>query len=123
MVPAVSAEPIPSGEVAMCYDVDVRVSAWQATEAGEGYHPMTGVANMNATDGQSGPKNAYYHWHNLTTGASGDAEGWGNGTAGASAMNVITGAGEIEITAEFVRKGLFFSVDNTGQCTGRVTIV
>lgn len=65
----------PSGEVALCFDGDVRVSAWQASQADARRDLIPGTLNMNATDGLAGPKQAYFHWRNLTTGAAGEAHG------------------------------------------------
>lgn len=114
----------PSGEVALCFDGDVRVSAWQASQADERRALIPGTVNMNATDGLAGPKQAYFHWRNLTTGAVGEAHGEGSGTAGASTFNVVTGPGQVEINTEYGgRSGFFWNDENLAQCTGTVTVV
>lgn len=114
----------PSGEVALCFDGDVRVSAWQASQADARRDLIPGTLNMNATDGLAGPKQAYFHWRNLTTGAAGEAHGDGSGTAGASTFNVVTGPGQVEITTEYGgRSGFFWNDKNLAQCTGTVTVI
>ena len=111
----------PSGETALCFDGDVRVSAWQASQADARRELIPGTVNMNATDGLAGPKQAYFHWRNLTTG---EAHGDGSGTAGASTFNVVTGPGQVEITTEYGgRSGFFWNDENLAQCTGTVTVV
>lgn len=119
-----SASPAPSGEVALCFDGDVRVSAWQASQADERHELIPGTVNLNATDGLAGPKQAYFHWRNLTTGFTGDAHGTGSGTAGASEFYVVTGPGQVEITTDYGgRSGSFWSDESIGHCTGTVTVV
>ncbi len=114
----------PSGEVALCFDGDVRVSAWQASQADARRDLIPGTLNMNATDGLAGPKQAYFQWRNLTTGAAGEAHGDGSGTAGASIFNVVTGPGQVEITTDYGgRSGFFWNDENTAHCTGTVTVV
>ncbi|MBA0047298.1 hypothetical protein [Mycobacteroides sp. LB1] len=113
----------PSGEVALCFDGDVRVSAWQASQADERRELIPGTINMNATDGLAGPKQAYFHWRNLTTGAVGEAHGDGSGTAGASTFYVVTGPGQVEIATDYGgRSGSFWSDENLAHCTGTVTV-
>ena len=114
----------PSGEVALCFDGDVRVSAWQASQADARRDLIPGTLNMNATDGLAGPKQAYFQWRNLTTGAVGEAHGDGSGTAGASIYNVVTGPGQVEITTDYGgRSGFFWNDQNPPHCTGTVTVV
>lgn len=119
-----NADPAPAGERALCFDGDVRVSAWQASQADEKRQLIPGTVNLNATDGLAGPKQAYFSWRNLTTGAFGEAHGNGSGTAGASKFYVATGAGQVEITTDYGgRSGFFWNDENIAHCTGTVTVV
>ncbi|MBB4856627.1 hypothetical protein HNP40_004050 [Mycobacteroides chelonae] len=118
------AQAAPSGEIAICFDGDVRVSAWQASQADERHALIPGTVNMNATDGLAGPKQAYFHWRNLTTATAGEAHGEGSGTAGASTFNIVTGPGQVEITTEYGgRSGFFWNDENLARCTATVTVI
>ncbi|MUM18818.1 hypothetical protein FZI91_16240 [Mycobacterium sp. CBMA271] len=113
----------PAGERALCFDGDVRVSAWQASQADERRELIPGTVNLNATDGLAGPKQAYFSWRNLTTGAVGETWGKGSGTAGASEFYVVTGPGQVEITTDYgSRSGFFWNDENIAHCVGTVTV-